>query len=265
MRTRFLSALILAQMAILAPASLVPTTALADAAEYDRSDPAAGATIYAAPTAVTVWFTEELVSQGSSLEVRNAANARVDTGNSRVIDDASKNSMTIGLAPNLPNGAYTVSWMTVSAEDGDAGSGTFSFGIGVPAPAPSAETVVRNRDVPAGPPYDVSGTVVSLRGDNLDIKTGETDETGMDKVITIDASDISKRNISVGNSITLTVGPRMGDIPKAWTVVSQGSYTERTDFSPAHDQTRNETSNVKNQADDDEARNKQKHEKGAED
>jgi methionine-rich copper-binding protein CopC len=265
MRTRFLSALILAHMAILAPAIVVPTTAQAHA-EYDRSDPAAGATVSAAPTAVTVWFTEELASQGSSLEVRDAANARVDTGNSHVIDDAPKNSMTIGLRPNLPNGVYTVSWMTVSAEDGDSDSGTFSFGVGVPAPAPAAGTVTeRKQDVPAGPPYDVSGTVVSLRGDNLELKTGQTDVTGMDIIIRIDASDISKRNISVGNSITLTVGPRVGDIPKAWVVVSQGSYTEGTDFSPANDQTRNESSHVKNQADDDEARNKQKHEKGAED
>jgi len=259
MRTRLFGALILAHVAL-----MVPTLAQAHA-EYDRSDPAAGATLPAAPSIVTVWFTEELVSQGSSLEVRDAVNARVDSGNSRVVDANPKDSMTIGLRAGLPNGTYTVTWKTVSADDGDEATGAFGFGVGVPAPAPAVSIGEKKKDVPAGPPYDLSGTVVSLRGNNLELKTGEVDTTGADKIVRIDASDISKRNISVGDSLTLTVGPRQGDIPKAWLVVSQGSYTEGTDFSPANDQTRNETSHIKNQPDDDEARNKQKHEKGASD
>jgi len=258
MRFRLLSALVMAQMAL-----AVPMIAQAHA-EYDHSDPAAGATVATAPATVTVVFTEELVSPGSSLEVRDSTNTRVDAGNSQVANVNPKNTMTIGLKPGLAPGVYTVTWTTVDADDRDTNhSGTFSFGVGVPAPAPAGTSGEKRKDIAAGPPFDITGSVVSLRNNTMEFVT--SDVTGLPTVLRLDASDISRRNISVGEALTITIGPRQNDIPLIWTVVSTGSYTERADFSPNQNATENESSHVGNRPDDDEARNKQHHEKGKED
>jgi len=258
MRTRLFGALILAYVALMAP-----TLAQAHA-EYDHSDPATDATLPTAPSTVTVWFTEELVSQGSSLEVRDAANARVDSGNSRVVDSNPKDSMTIGLRAGLPNGTYTVTWKTVSADDGDEATGAFSFGVGVAPTAPAATTETQKKDVPSGPAYDVTGTVVSLRGNTMQFLT--SDITGYPMVLRIDASNISRRNITSGDSLTLTIGPRVNDIPLAWTVVSQGSKTDKADFGARSEfETKNGSAEVFNRADDDEARAKDKDRRGKSD
>ena len=37
--------------------------------------------------------------------------------------------------PALPQGAYTVEWGSVSAEDGDPETGTFAFGVGMTPPS----------------------------------------------------------------------------------------------------------------------------------
>jgi hypothetical protein len=216
-----------------------------------------------APATVTVVFTEELASPGSSLEVRDLTNNRVDAGNSQVLNVNPKNTMTIGLKPGLPPGLYTVAWTTLSAADGTTNSGTFSFGVGVPAAPPAAISGQKKNDIAAGPPFDITGSVVSLKNDTMEFVT--SDVNGLPTVLKLDASNISKRNISVGETLTLTVGPRQNDDPLIWTVVTAGSYTERADFSPNQDATQNETSSVGNRPDDDEARNKQHHEKGKED
>jgi methionine-rich copper-binding protein CopC len=259
MRFRILSALIVAQMAF-----SVPMIAQAHA-EYDHSDPATGATVAAAPATVTVVFTEELVSQGSSLEVRDSTNTRVDTGNSQVVNATPKNTMTIGLKPGLPPGSYTVAWTTLSADDGDKDSGTFSFSVGVPAPAPAATTPGEKRqDIPAGPSYDITGTVVSLNNNTMMFVT--SDVTGQPVTLRLDAKDISRKNITVGDSLSITIGPRQNDIPLIWTVVSQGSRVMENDFGARADfETKNEASEVQNRPDDDEARAKAKHEHGKED
>jgi methionine-rich copper-binding protein CopC len=263
MRLRLLSALVLAQMAFSAP--LVAQAH----SEYDHSDPASGATVATAPTTITVTFTQELTSSGSSLEVRDATNTKVDAGNSQVASTTPKNTMTVGLKTGLPPGLYTVTWKTRSADDGDEDSGTFSFGVGVPAPAvPAAAPAApgqKTPDVFSGPSFDATGTVVSVDDSNNTMEFLTSDITGRPTVIRLDIQPISKRNISKGESMTLTIGPRSDKLPQAWTVVSQGSYTEGADFSPNQNATQNESSSPDNRPDDDEARNKQHHEKGKED
>jgi hypothetical protein len=39
--------------------------------------------------------------------------------------------------PQLPSGAYQVTWTTLSAEDGDEETGTFAFEVAAAAPAAS--------------------------------------------------------------------------------------------------------------------------------
>ena len=118
-------------------------------------------------------------------------------------------------------------------------------------------------DVASGPSFDITGSVVSLRDNTMEFVT--SDVNGLPTVFRLDASNISRRNISKGETLTLTVGPRQNDIPLIWTVVNTGSYTEGADFSPNQNATENESSHVGNRPDDDEARNKQHHEKGKED
>src|SRR5215210_4954172 len=99
-------------------------------ARYDRSDPAADSVVAVAPQQLRVWFTQELVTQGSRLEVLDAAGNRMDAGDSRVdLNDPDRKLILVSLSP-LADGVYTVNWRSVSAEDGDDAEGTFRFGVG---------------------------------------------------------------------------------------------------------------------------------------
>ncbi len=113
-------------------------------AEYDHSDPAAESVVPSAPAQVQVWFTEGARGQGSSLQVMDAAGNRVDAGDGQVdLNDPDRQRMFVSL-PSLPDGVYTVHWVTVSADDGDEADGTFRFGVGantVLPPQPAAGPV----------------------------------------------------------------------------------------------------------------------------
>jgi methionine-rich copper-binding protein CopC len=111
--------------------ALALTPQLVDAhARYDRSDPGAEGIVAIAPAQVQVWFTEELRSQGSALEVVDSAGNRVDRGDSRVdLNDPDRKRMLISLGP-LADGIYTVNWWTVSSTDGDEAQGSFRFAVG---------------------------------------------------------------------------------------------------------------------------------------
>jgi len=117
--------LALALLGLLGAASLVSAHA-----RYDRSDPAADSVVASAPTQLRVWFTQELVTRGSRLEVLDAAGNRVDQDDSRVdLNDPDRKLMLVTLMP-LADGVYTVNWRSVSAEDGDDADGSFRFGVG---------------------------------------------------------------------------------------------------------------------------------------
>ena len=97
-------------------------------AGYARSEPPAGAVIPQAPDEVHVWFTEELFRRAgaNTLEVVGPDGTRVDKEDAR-IDDDDRTHMILSLQADLPAGAYTVRWRTLSADDGDADSGEFGF------------------------------------------------------------------------------------------------------------------------------------------
>jgi methionine-rich copper-binding protein CopC len=105
-------------------------------AEYERSEPPAGAVIPEAPDEVHVWFTQELFRRAgaNTLEVVGPDGARVDKEDAR-IDDDDRTHMIVSLQGDLPAGAYTVRWQSLSADDGDADSGEFGFAVD-PAASP---------------------------------------------------------------------------------------------------------------------------------
>ena len=99
------------------------------------SDPAAGANLVTAPTAVTIAFGERPDPKLSTIKVLDTSGNVVSTGpTTAVAVDPLK--LTVSVQPLSP-GVYTVAWRTVSAVDGHLATGSFAFGIGV-APSPAA-------------------------------------------------------------------------------------------------------------------------------
>jgi methionine-rich copper-binding protein CopC len=94
-------------------------------AALDRANPRVGSTVASAPRAVSLWFTENIEPALSTIEVRNAAGARVDQGRARA---GGSNVLQIGLK-SLPPGTYQVHWRVLSV-DTHRTEGTFSFQVG---------------------------------------------------------------------------------------------------------------------------------------
>lgn len=93
----------------------------------DHASPAVGSTVPAAPTAVSISFTQDLEPAFSSVTVTNEAGQRVDLGNAQV-PPGTPAELRVGLRP-LPPGTYTVSWRVVSV-DTHPTEGRFQFTIG---------------------------------------------------------------------------------------------------------------------------------------
>jgi copper transport protein len=102
------------------------------------SDPAAGASLASAPSAVTLTFTEEPDPKLSTIKVLATDGSSAGSGPVTAVAGQPK-ELRVTLGPLQP-GVYTVSWRTVSSVDGHLASGSFSFGVGVtpPSAAPSA-------------------------------------------------------------------------------------------------------------------------------
>jgi copper transport protein len=100
-------------------------------AQYDHSNPPANARLSSGhpPTQVQVWFTEQVDPNFSKLAVFNQQRRDVDLGNSHMAPN-DPYSLIISLHPGLPDGAYTVVFHTVSAEDGHEVTSGFSFVVG---------------------------------------------------------------------------------------------------------------------------------------
>lgn len=92
----------------------------------DHAEPAVGSTLAAAPPQLKIWFTDDLVATGCSLQVTDAAGKQVDKKDPRV-DDKEKSLYTVSL-PALPPGTYKVTWHALCPE-GHKTQGTFTFTV----------------------------------------------------------------------------------------------------------------------------------------
>lgn len=101
------------------------------------SAPANGAELDSAPTSVRVTFDEGVTLPGTADEatVLDSSGARVDTGEPHL--NAARTTLTIGIKPGIPKGAYIASWSVISADTHPVG-GSLQFGYGVPATAAAA-------------------------------------------------------------------------------------------------------------------------------
>ncbi len=94
------------------------------------SDPPADAILQAPPAQVQMWFSEDLNPYTSRLVVVDPANREVDTGDSHVASDNTR-ELIVDL-PLLPAGTYVVTWRTQSAADGHITAGSYIFRIARP-------------------------------------------------------------------------------------------------------------------------------------
>jgi copper resistance protein C len=104
--------------------TLVGAATAADAhARLDHAVPPVGSTVATSPSQITLYFSEALEPKFSGGEVRNAAGARVDHGQS-----ASGKVMHLSVSGLAP-GIYTVTWHVLSV-DTHKTQGSFNFTVG---------------------------------------------------------------------------------------------------------------------------------------
>ena len=108
--------------------SVGATQGLAHATPESANPPIDGA-VDVAPPALEIVFSQE-VADGTTIEVLgpdgrpvHAAPAEID------LNDPDRKRVTVALYGNLPAGVYTVTWTTVSTEDGDTDSGSYTFTV----------------------------------------------------------------------------------------------------------------------------------------
>ena len=106
-----------------------PTVAVAHS-ELDKPTPADKSTVTTPVSQVSGTFTESIKTDGSSLVVKDSTGATVARGGVDATDDK---LMTASPTTPLLNGAYTVEWTTISADDNDLARGTWTFTVAVVA------------------------------------------------------------------------------------------------------------------------------------
>lgn len=132
-------------------ALICPTTGTVSAhARLKSSDPAMNAVLPNAPTQILLTFTLATSPAKSGGTVKDASGALFSTGFK--VDPADGTKMTIALKPNLPNGTYTVNYITFTEDDGGMVDDVFNFSIqaaastAAPASASGTATVAQSDD-----------------------------------------------------------------------------------------------------------------------
>ncbi len=113
-----------------ASAALVLSSAISALAHAHlvRATPAAGGTVQAAPSEVTLHFSEKLEAKFSSVVVRDAAGKQVDKGDGAV-DKSDRTLMRVQLQQPVAPGVYKVEWKVMSADTHKV-DGNFTFKVG---------------------------------------------------------------------------------------------------------------------------------------
>lgn len=92
----------------------------------DHAEPKVGSVITNSPAEIKIWFTQNLESAFSKIEVRDAQGKEVDKKDAH-LDNKDKSLLVVSL-PQLPAGIYTVNWHAVSV-DTHKTQGHFEFTI----------------------------------------------------------------------------------------------------------------------------------------
>lgn len=92
----------------------------------DRATPAVGSTVRGPPSAVMIWFTEQLEPVFSTVRVLDQTGKQVDKKD-RQVDSADRALLRVSLPP-LPPGIYRVIWRVLSV-DTHVTEGDFTFEI----------------------------------------------------------------------------------------------------------------------------------------
>src|SRR6478609_5788118 len=103
------------------------------------------------PSKITISFSERPDPKVSSIEVLNSINQRVDNNDFKITGQQNNREATVTLDKNkLADGVYTVSWLTMSLDDGHIAKGSYVFGIGniagSSAPSPSGSVPLTNKN-----------------------------------------------------------------------------------------------------------------------
>jgi methionine-rich copper-binding protein CopC len=107
-------------------------------ANYERSSPAADAVVRA-PAQLDIWFTQELFRrEGENTITLEGPDGAVETS-APELDATDRTHMSVTILGTLVPGAYTVTWTTLSAIDGDSAEGSFVFTVDPAAPEATAE------------------------------------------------------------------------------------------------------------------------------
>ena len=93
------------------------------------SGPADGSTVPSSPSRVLIVFTERPDVGLTVVQVLNSSGAPVQRGAATPV--AGQSDAVQVAVPSLPKGVYTVTWRTVSRDDGHVTAGSFSFGVQV--------------------------------------------------------------------------------------------------------------------------------------
>jgi hypothetical protein len=95
-------------------------------ADVESSSPAAGSTVDAGLTSITITFNEEISVDSSTAQLDGPSGAVA--GATASVDRANRALMTI-TTPPLSAGAYTVRWTAVTEDDNGTTNGTLSFTV----------------------------------------------------------------------------------------------------------------------------------------
>ncbi len=106
-------------------------------AELQSSSPAAGATVDAGVTSISMTFSEDISVDSSTAQLQGPSGAVA--GATAAVDRANRANMSI-TTPALSPGAYTVRWTAVTEDDNATENGSFTFTVAAAASAPATSS-----------------------------------------------------------------------------------------------------------------------------
>ena len=80
----------------------------------DHAEPKVGSTVTSSPSAIRIWFTQEIEPAFCTIEVQDGQGNEVDKRDTH-LDEKDKTLLIVSM-PKLANGIYTVTWHVTSVD-----------------------------------------------------------------------------------------------------------------------------------------------------